>query len=1551
MLRALPPFLRGRKGGSSKFKNTPDTIRSEDSVEVLLGVGEGENFGLAEGAKSFLMGGTALVNSNNEPNVKDFVLTEYTGVPNAPAILPVLGGLGSPTAANAASLEQGTSVVRTGTLTQIDYLDLRFLIQQLARQDDKGVFSHNLQIKIEYRASLPAGQPWVLAWSTVPPIPPGYEIDDDTPGVIVHTGGTDVRGFFDDVVTFDGDDLYLSNEADAPAQPDENFDSLWLDADFIPHIFDGDGWTPGPGVTGGGTGGTEYWNYQGTRFYRNPLEAPLNPRVGDVWTPDGQPPLRFNGSSWVVPLIGSVANQGYAQPMRGTPAGILSVTEKITSPVVREVRVPVARIGVPYDIRVTKMTEDSSSDGKIASEVGWESFEEIVAEGRSYPNTHILHLIGRASDQFTNLPELLGDIKGRIIDVPSNYDPVTRTYFGVWDGVFKRAYTNNGAWCTRDFIRNSRYGLSALYPYEVKESSFYTWAQWCDQAVPDNKGGSRPRWTYNDDLSQPRPARDQVNYMAGSCGARLIDDGSGVFDVLIDKDEPMTMIVGPESVVDGEFVYSFTDIQTRANWVKVGFINPDLNWETDFRVVKASDFDSEPLASHIENYGRIPLEFVAAGKTNVSEALAAARLRLITSITEYTAVSFKINRIGRYLYPFKVIGVCDPDMGWGVSGRIHAKTGARQITLRDPVYLENGVTYKFSFNRPTSPITTVTVPITPGQLGSLTTINFSQDLPEDLPEFAQFALESYDAVTGDPIGLPKAFKILTITPSDGDNEIVEVTALELNRNKFAFSDGTGELLDTDEFSNFNGPIDKPKDVRVTATVSTLGGTTRRNLQVYWGRPSNPFARNTHVEYSRDGNQFTLLGESDTEFYEIEDVASGTHAIRLTHVHTDGVRKSQPVLVIHEVGSAYRNVPPVENLRLVDEPEVEEGVDPIFESLSPLIAWDHGGEDPNFKQYKVRLIFGTSTVRHTILTDKTELVIDYIKMIVKNLANQRARSFTVSVSKIDDFGAESPPAKLKISNPVPPAPENVLAFVDGDGFLVTWKRPTWKDHAGTKIYASLDPADLAEFSDDFLVFDGTSTQARVTVSEVGRHYFLVAHYDTYAPDQLGEEATDFVDIDTILADLLDVIGDMADIREDVDAIRARGDEMRRQMSEQSLADMQQTLLSVRQATERDQQTHLEGQPVGSVLKETVVKTDEAIQFNSLMGVMNGDQTAILLNRSLLMLTPEQTLAQYQTLLEARFSGTSSSYLLTSVVAAADAASAALSTLTQMGVDFEDVNAWQIDYSRIVVNPGTNERLNQRLTSIGIFQEDEGARFDSRISTALGPDGAIAEWASGVYTTQDELEAEAGISFTSMGGFFAQTTLFVRSNGTVGGIIAGVDGGNVMLRFVGDQFRFTDINGNNPIQVLSYTSGQWTLNANVVIYGNLIVHGTITTPALAANSISLVDSATSVGGILGGGGLQNAVTYILNLPYAAKVICLASGQNSYTASGDPAVSFNLNVNGGGLDNTGGSGTRIASMALMGHVNLPAGSHTVTVDWSGATSGVNLVRATLVILGVYK
>ena len=1082
-----PKIFQGRKGGN-KFKNTPDTLRSEDAVEVILGVGEGENYGLADGARSMFLGGTALVNSNGEANIEEFRLVEYTGRPDAPPLIPQLGGWSSPTAANISQLAAGTPVVRTGSLTNIDFVDFRFAIQALSRSNDKGVYPWDLQIKIEYRPTEPEGAPWKLAWTNVTPPAPGYNTGGGSGGVNIYERGPTPDEVLTPYKTFPEDNAVLYATVTEPtavsALAGGSIQQIWINtATGQPSIYDpvDETWKT-TGVTNEGT----HWSYGTTSFYRNPT-PPTNPSVGDVWTdPISNTTLRWNGSAWVLPLggaLGTLYNQ-YA-PATGTN-GVLSITQKISTVTVKEVRVPVERINYPYEFRVTKLSPDTSSDGKNISVVGWDSYDEIVAEAMAFPNTHIIHLLGKASDQFNALPELTGDVKGRLVDVPTNYDPITRTYSGIWDGLFKKAWTDNGAWCCRDLIKNDRYGLSALYPYEVNEAGFYRWAQWCDQPVPDNFGGSRPRWTYNDTLDTARSAKEQLEYMAGSCGAKLIDDGAGMFDVLIDMEEPMSMIFGPENVVDGEFTYGFTNIQTRANWIKVGFVNPELNWEVDWRVVKDD--------AHIAEFGRIPLEFVATGKTNVSEALAAARLRLAISTGEYTSVTFRTNRVGLYLRPFTVIGICDPDMGWGMSGRISSQTGAKQITLRDELYFEAGVVYKFVFNLPTSPITTFTATVASGQTGLKKVVNFNEDLPTNLPEFAYFTVESYNATTMEPMATPKAFRIVDITMAE-DSQQVEIMALEINRSKWAYSDGDGELLPPVENTDLTQGMQAPTNVLLQPTVTYISGQPSRYLTLTWDLPENPLARNTIVEHSIDGNAFVKVSETTGTSYELRNPQDGVHTFRLYHQHADGARRSKQVTVAHELGGELRVVPGVSNLRLVGQATAN-----TFDTLEAVFEWDHGTDDPSFHHYRVRLQQLVGTTWTTFRTeDATER--RYAYTTDRIIADGRIRSFRIAVVKVDTFGNESPLSNpLEVSNPLVPVPSQVQIVPDIDGFLIQWASPNLRDLMGTRVYMSNDPLDLegSAYLAQTPVYNGPSNSIRVPIETTGTYHFRLTHYDSYNP---------------------------------------------------------------------------------------------------------------------------------------------------------------------------------------------------------------------------------------------------------------------------------------------------------------------------------------------------------------------------------------------------------------------------------------------------------------------
>ncbi|HFO8299911.1 TPA: phage tail protein, partial [Escherichia coli] len=165
----------------------------------------------------------------------------------------------------------------------------------------------------------------------------------------------------------------------------------------------------------------------------------------------------------------------------------------------------------PFNIRMVRETADSTSD-QLQNKTLWSSYTEIIDVKQCYPNTAIVGLQVDA-EQFGGQQMTVNyHIRGRIIQVPSNYDPEKRTYSGIWDGSLKPAYSNNPAWCLWDMLTHPRYGMGKrLGAADVDKWALYAIGQYCDQTVPDGFGGTEPRMTFNAYLSQQRKAWDVLS--------------------------------------------------------------------------------------------------------------------------------------------------------------------------------------------------------------------------------------------------------------------------------------------------------------------------------------------------------------------------------------------------------------------------------------------------------------------------------------------------------------------------------------------------------------------------------------------------------------------------------------------------------------------------------------------------------------------------------------------------------------------------------------------------------------------------------------------------------------------------------------------------------------------------------------------------------------------------------------------------------------------------------------------------------------------------------
>lgn len=223
----------------------------------------------------------------------------------------------------------------------------------------------------------------------------------------------------------------------------------------------------------------------------------------------------------------------------------------------------------PFDIRLRRVTPDSSSD-LLTNGTIWNSYTEITDDNLSYPYAAIAGCVVDR-DQYADTPTRTYHLRGLIVDVPDNYDPIARTYTGIWTGGFKSAWTNNPAWIFRALVKNTRYGLAKRAGYiDVDDGSLYVLSQFCDQLVDDGYGGKEPRFTLNAYITEQKSARELLDDIAGMFrGIALWDDMR--FSVMLDNPQDPVASITNANVVDGLFTYSSMKRSERYNAVVVSW--------------------------------------------------------------------------------------------------------------------------------------------------------------------------------------------------------------------------------------------------------------------------------------------------------------------------------------------------------------------------------------------------------------------------------------------------------------------------------------------------------------------------------------------------------------------------------------------------------------------------------------------------------------------------------------------------------------------------------------------------------------------------------------------------------------------------------------------------------------------------------------------------------------------------------------------------------------------------------------------------------------------
>lgn len=547
------------------------------------------------------------------------------------------------------------------------------------------------------------------------------------------------------------------------------------------------------------------------------------------------------------------------------------------------------------EISVTNTHSPNVDDEEHVHKVSWLNYETekvITDENPEYhPNTAMLHVVGLIGNEITQLPVISGVWKGMVCSVPSNYNPTTREYNenSPWDGEFasQKVWTDNPFWIAYELITNPNFGLYRYNPrIRVNRYSFYALAKDADELVEGSTGEFTPRYTFNALLADKQDGLDLINYILGSAQSRLIDGQNGELVLVSDRNTPAVATITPEQCLADEnevvFNYTHTDIKDRINEVVTSYIDENLSWERQ-TIGPFSDIESQ------NKYGVNTEEYDSIGCIYPDEVKRKAYLRLIGYQTETMSVTFRVPANSAVLQLFDIINIVDPDQNWGISGRVRSYN-AQSLILRDPLYFEEINNYRIVIPLKTGGEFEAHINIpTVGFHSELYIISYTlpdgvstpTSFPEGLATHTPFSIQRSDSEPG----LAKPFRVLSVRASDENNSTFTITAIEVNRNKWAAADNL-ELVGSPQYSFKTPPIpEKPKNVTLLKQeFETVDEKTKINLWLGWDEPIETFLGHFYeVSLKRNSVDLGVVVKSSTNIVEIPELDFGDYEITVAMV--------------------------------------------------------------------------------------------------------------------------------------------------------------------------------------------------------------------------------------------------------------------------------------------------------------------------------------------------------------------------------------------------------------------------------------------------------------------------------------------------------------------------------------------------------------------------------------------------------------------------------------------------------------------------------------------
>lgn len=549
--------------------------------------------------------------------------------------------------------------------------------------------------------------------------------------------------------------------------------------------------------------------------------------------------LQTDGGSWKTAVDGSAKG-------------------KTTSGYERTHRIELPQSATSWTLRVRKITPDANS-AKIGDAIVLQSYTEVIDAKLTYPHTALLY-IEFDSKQFNgSIPQITCEPKMRVIRVPSNYDPEHRTYSGTWDGSFKWAWTNNPAWIFYDIVVSDRFGLGdRIKMQNIDKWELYRVAQYCDQMVPDGRGGSgtEPRYVCDVYVQDRNEAYTVLRDFAAIFRGMTYWGGNQIV-TLADMPRDIDYSYTKANVIDGNFGYSGSSSKARYSSALVSYSDP-LNGYSD---AMEPVFETELVS----RFGFNQLEMTAIGCSRQSEANRKGRWGILTNNKD-RMVTFSVGMDGNIPQPGYIIAVADERVSGKVTGgRVSAADG-RSITLDRKADAAAGD--RLMLNLPSGKSQARTIQMVTDNVITVTTAYSESPEPECV-----WVVESDDLYA-------QQYRVISVAENDDGTFTISATAHDPD--KYDRID-TGAVLDERPVSVIPpGNQFPPKDIIIDSYSVIRQGISVETMRATWQPADNAIAY--EAQWRRDdGNWINVLRNSTTSF-EVQGVYSGRYLVRVRAIN-------------------------------------------------------------------------------------------------------------------------------------------------------------------------------------------------------------------------------------------------------------------------------------------------------------------------------------------------------------------------------------------------------------------------------------------------------------------------------------------------------------------------------------------------------------------------------------------------------------------------------------------------------------------------------------------